>query len=84
MDCVYYAVNLLFFRALMLHTSEIGGWDEPQVMIFVSSFILCDAVVMTIFSNNNHVFPTLVNQGQLDYYLVPGAKWAAVSRRCSA
>lgn len=70
MDLVYYAVNLAFFKILFLHTSEVAGWTEPQVMIFISGALVVDAIQMTIFSNNMWMFPLLVNRGDLDYYLV--------------
>lgn len=70
MDCFYYAANFLFFRTVLLHTPSVAGWTEAQMMIFVSTFIFCDAVVMTLFSDNNHAFAMLINQGQLDYLLV--------------
>jgi ABC-2 type transport system permease protein len=70
MDVVYYAVNIFFFRILFLHTPDIGGWTEPALMLFVSAYIMVDAVNMTLFANNMWQFPLLVNRGDLDYYLV--------------
>ena len=35
MDCVYYAVNLSFFRLLYLQVPTLGGLTEPQAMLFV-------------------------------------------------
>jgi ABC-2 type transport system permease protein len=70
MDVVYYAVNIFFFRILFLHTPTLGGWSEPALMVFVSAYIIVDAVNMTLFSNNMWQFPFLVNRGDLDYYLV--------------
>jgi ABC-2 type transport system permease protein len=70
MDVLYYAVNLAFFKLLYLHTGQLGGWNEPQVMIFVSAYLVVDAISMTVFSNNMWWFPIFVNRGDLDYYLV--------------
>src|ERR1017187_3025518 len=70
MDVVYYAVALSFFKILFLHTPNLGGWNEPQMMIFVSAYIMVDAINMTLFANNLFQFPSLVNRGDLDYYLV--------------
>src|SRR5205814_1565389 len=49
---------------------SLGGWNEPQLMIFVVGYCITDAVNMTLFANNMWMFPVLVNRGDLDYYLV--------------
>jgi ABC-2 type transport system permease protein len=70
MDLIYYAVNLSLFKLLYLHTDSLGGWTEPQMMVFVSTYLVVDAISMTIFSNNLWWLPIFVNRGDLDYYLV--------------
>lgn len=70
MDCVFYAVNLAFFRVLYAHTPTVGGWTLDQATIFIAGFFLVDALHMTLFSNNMWWLPILVNKGDLDYYLV--------------
>lgn len=70
MDVVFYAVQFGFFKVLFLHGGTIGGWSEPQMMIFIAVFITIDAICMTLFSNNAWILPQLVNKGDLDYYLV--------------
>ncbi len=70
MDCLYYAVNIAFYKILLLHFPQIAGWKEPQVMIFVAGYLFVDALHMTLFSNNTWWLPVFVNRGDLDYYLV--------------
>ena len=70
MDLLFYAVNIAFFKILFLHTNLLAGWNESQAMVFVAGFLFVDALNMTIFSNNLWWIPTLVNKGDLDYYLV--------------
>lgn len=70
MDVLFYAVNILFFKIIYLHTDTLAQWTEPQVMIFVGGFMVVDALQMTIISNNMWMLPQLVNRGDLDYYLV--------------
>ena len=70
MDVVYYAVSISFFRILFLHTPSLGGWNEPEMMIFVAGYCMVDAITMTLFANNMWQLPTLVNRGDLDYYLI--------------
>ncbi len=70
MDLVWNAVHLGFFWLLFRHTTLLGGLDFDQAIVFAASFFLVDALHMTIFSNNMWWFPTLVNRGDLDYYLI--------------
>ena len=70
MDICYYGVAIAFFQIILLHTPNLGGWGEPQMMVFVSAYCMVDAINMTLFSNNMWNFPLLVNRGDLDYYLV--------------
>lgn len=70
MDCIYYAVNILFFKVIYLHTPILGGWNENQMMIFIAGFLFIDAISMTFFSNNVWWLPIFVNRGDMDYYLV--------------
>lgn len=70
MDVVYYAVAISFFKIIMMHTPNLGGWNEPQMMVFVCAYCMVDALNMTLFSNNMWMFPILVNRGDLDYYLI--------------
>lgn len=69
MDCVYYLVQFSFFHILFLHTNVLGGWNIEQMQVFISAYILVDALHMTIFSNNCWWLPILINRGDLDYYL---------------
>ncbi|MFN0058246.1 MAG: ABC transporter permease [Planctomycetota bacterium] len=70
MDCMFYAMHLGFFAILYGHVAELGGFDRHQTMIFCAGFFFVDALHMTIFSNNMWHLPSLINQGDLDYYLV--------------
>ncbi len=70
MDCIYYLVNILFFKIIFTHTNYIEGWAQYQVMIFVSGYLIIDAFHMTFFSNNMWMISTYINKGDLDYYLL--------------
>lgn len=69
MDCCYYAVNLSFFKLLFLAAPTLAGWREDQAMVFVSSFLLVDALHMTVFASNMWWIPFSINRGDLDAYL---------------
>lgn len=70
MDVIYYVVNIALFKVLFLHTDIIGGWNEEQMMVFIASYLLVDAINMTIFSSNLWWLPVFINRGDLDYYLI--------------
>jgi ABC-2 type transport system permease protein len=70
MDIAYYGVNLVFYETLFLHTTQLGGYSLGQARIFVGTFMVVDAITMTLFSNNIWWLPTYINRGDLDYYLV--------------
>lgn len=70
MDIMYYFVNIGFYKILFLHTGIIAGWSFDQMMIFVSCYLLVDAINMTVFSTNMWWLPYYINRGELDYYLI--------------
>lgn len=70
MDLAYYGVNIAFYQVIFLHTELLGGWDRDQTLVFMAGFLLVDAVVMTLFSNNIWWLPILINRGDMDYYLL--------------
>lgn len=70
MDLCYYAVAIAFYQVLYLHAPALGGWNEREAMVFVSGYLIVDAICMTLFTNNLWIMPALINRGDLDYYLV--------------
>jgi ABC-2 type transport system permease protein len=70
MDLAYYGVNIAFYQVVFLHTELLGGWNQDQTLVFMAGFLLVDALVMTLFSNNIWWLPIFVNRGDLDYYLL--------------
>ncbi len=70
MDIIYYLVNILFFKVIYLHTPLLGGWTEEQMLVFVATYLLIDAINMTVFSTNMWWLPFYINKGDLDYYLI--------------
>ena len=69
MDVIYYGVTIGFFKLLFLHTNSLGGWSEPQVILFVAGGLLLDGIFMTAIARNIWEFPAIVNKGELDFYL---------------
>jgi hypothetical protein len=69
MDCVYYVISIGFFEILFMHTENLGGWRSDQVLLFLSGALLLDSLYMTVIARNIWEFPTLINKGELDFYL---------------
>ena len=69
MDIVYYSINIIFYKIIFLHTPEIAGWDEHNIMVFVGGFLFVDALIMTFVGNNMWYLPVYINNGDIDYYL---------------
>lgn len=70
MDLAYYGINIGFYQVIFLHTELLGGWTRDQTLVFMGGFLLVDAIVMTLFSNNIWWLPVFINRGDLDYYLL--------------
>lgn len=69
MDCVFYIVQFMFFHIIYLHTPILAGWNIEQMRVFICTYILIDALHMTIFANNCWWLPIYINRGDLDHYL---------------
>ncbi len=70
MDLFYYAVNLAFYQVIFGHTALLAGWNLGQMRVFVAGYLILDALIMTLISNNFWMLPILVNKGDLDYFLI--------------
>jgi len=67
---MYYIINISFYRVIFLHTKVLGGWDMEQMMVFISAFLVIDAISMTVFANSLWELPQNINKGNIDYHLL--------------
>jgi len=82
MDIIFYTVFLGFYEILYSHTETIGLWNRAQAMVFISGFLVVDALQMTFFADMYHAFQNLYRQGSLDHYLTkPISSWFFVGFR---
>lgn len=82
MDIIFYGVFLGFYEILYSHTATIGQWNREQAMIFISGFLVVDALQMTFFADLYHAFQYLYRGGGLDHYLTkPISSWFFVGFR---
>lgn len=69
MDIIYYSVQFAFFHIIYLQTDILAGWSIEQIRLFVCTFIIVDALMMTFIANGLWLFPQHINSGDLDTYL---------------
>lgn len=69
-DIVWYAAQILTFETLFLHTANIGGWNAPQMRVFLGTLFVADALYMIFFHDNMQEFPEKVRKGDLDLLLM--------------
>ncbi len=82
MDVLFYSVFLGFYEILYSHTSVIGTWDRAQALVFVSGYLIVDALQMTFFADMYFIFQSQFRDGSLDHYLTkPISSWFFVGFR---
>ncbi len=69
MDIVWYLVQYLMFDVLYLYAPQLGGWHRNDIMVFLGTMFVIDALNMLLTSSNFWAFPELVRSGELDFYL---------------
>lgn len=60
---------LLMFNAIYSQVDSIGGWNKGQMIIFVGTFSLLNAINMTIYFFGVIGIPGKIKSGELDHYL---------------
>ena len=70
MDIAWYVTQIIFFTVIFNYTKILGGWNYDQILIFMGSIFVVDAIQMTFFYNNIWWLPVFINKGELDYYLI--------------
>lgn len=68
-DGSMFLLQLLMFGAIYTQVDSIGGWTQGQMLIFVGTFSLINALNMVIFFFGVNGIPDKIKSGNLDYYL---------------
>ena len=68
-DGTLFLVQLLTFSTIYAHAQSIGGWDRGQMIMFVGTFSLINALNMMIFFFGLVDIPGKIRRGDLDQYL---------------
>ena len=68
-DSTLFLIQLLTFSAIYAHTDSIGGWGRGQMIIFIGTFSLINALNMWIYFFGVVDIPDLIKRGDLDQYV---------------
>lgn len=72
-DMVWYGVQIGLFEVIYLHTPEVAGFTQKEMLVFLGTLFVTDAVNMMLFSHNFWHFPEYVRTGELDFFLTKPA-----------
>lgn len=72
-DGSLFLLQLLMFGAIYTQVDSIGGWTQGQMLIFVGTFSLINALNMVVFFFGVIGIPDKIKSGSLDYYLTKPA-----------
>lgn len=68
-DGTVFFIQLLLFQAIYSQVDTIGGWSKGEMMIFIGTFSLINALNMIIFFFGINDLPDKIKNGGLDHYL---------------
>lgn len=68
-DSSLFILQLLMFNGIYSHIDSIGGWQHGEMLIFIGTFSLINAINMTIFCFGIYDIPRKIQEGELDYYI---------------
>lgn len=68
-DGTLFLMQLLMYQAIYSQVDTIGGWTRGEMIIFIGSFSLINAINMTIFFFGTNDIPNKIKNGELDHYL---------------
>jgi len=68
-DGMMFLVELLTFGVIYSHVGSIGGWGRGQMLIFVGTFSILNALNMILFFFGIASIPGKIKSGDLDPYL---------------
>lgn len=68
-DGSLFVVQLLVFQAIYANVGSIGTWEKGEMMIFIGSFSLINALNMIIFFFGVNSISYKIKNGDIDLYL---------------
>lgn len=68
-DGSLFVIQLLAFAAVYANVDTIGSWGKGEMILYIGTFSLLNAINMTIFFFGINAIPYKVRSGELDLYL---------------
>lgn len=68
-DTSLFLIQILVFQAIFSNVDKIGSWGQGEMIIFIGTFSMIDALNMTIYFFGLLTIPDKVRNGELDLYL---------------
>lgn len=68
-DGSMFLIQLMMFSAIYSQVESIGGWERHEVLFFIGTFSLINALNMTIFFFGIISIPDKIRTGKLDLYI---------------
>jgi ABC-2 type transport system permease protein len=68
-DGSLFLIQILTFEAIYTQTGSIGGWDRQQMLLFIGTFSLLNAVNMVLYFFGVITIPEKIKTGQMDMYI---------------
>lgn len=68
-DSSLFILQLLMFEAIYSNIDSIGSFRRGDMIVFIGTFSLINAINMTIFFFGTYDIPRKIRDGELDYYI---------------
>ena len=68
-DSTLFLMQLLLYQAIYSQVDTIGGWERGEMIIFIGTFSLINALNMLIFFFGTYDIGEKIKNGDLDHYL---------------
>lgn len=68
-DSSYFLIQILAFEAIYGHVDRILGWGHGEILIYIGTFSMINALNMTIYFFGIMSIPEKIQTGELDLYL---------------
>lgn len=73
-DGSLFLIQLLMFSSIYAHVGSIGGWKKGEMLIFIGTFSLINALNMALFFFGVITIPGKIKSGELDLYITKPVK----------
>ncbi len=69
-DMVWYGVQVALFEVIYLSTDSVAGMRHGEMVVFLGTLFVTDAINEMLFSPNFTRFVRLIGAGELDFYII--------------